>query len=640
MDRSDDADRRRPATRKTGEGDPMTSPRMGVYLCRRDGAGAEVDLDALAKFAAPLPGVRLVRVVSAPEDLDPLALAQQLWLERLDAVVVAGESPGFFKDAFARALALVGGDAGRIRLASFREHGAGGDGALERAKAIVACAVHGVPFGLAAEPPTAKVNPATLVIGAGIAGIQASLEIADAGYRVHLVERTATIGGHMAMFDKTFPTLDCAACILTPKMVAVGKHPNVDLMVLSEVQEVSGEPGAWRVKVLRHATRVDASACVACNDCAQFCPVTVPNEFDVGIAGRKAIYIPFPQAVPNAYVVDPAACTWVQSGGKKCGACAKKCSKEAVHLDAQDEVVELEVGNIVVATGYDPFDARRIPRYGYARHPNVLTALEFERLSNASGPTGGRIVMKTKRLDKRTKTERWVFEPDGPPPRSVAIVHCVGSRDRNHNAWCSRVCCMYSLKFAHLVREKLPAARCSEYYIDLRAYGKGYEEFLERVEEEDVHLVRGRSAEVVERDGQLYVRGEDVRARRLVEEPVDMVLLAVGLQPSDATAELAGKLGLRRGGDGWLEELSSTTDPSSTERGGIFVAGTCQGPKDIPDTVAQASAAAARVLRSILCGAVSRGRGELSLADIDLRARALTPVELDGAARPTAPALT
>jgi heterodisulfide reductase subunit A2 len=620
----------------------MIAPeRIGVYLCRRaDGPRDALDLQALASFAAQLPGVRLARVVSAPGDLDPSPLAEQLSLERLDAVVVAGESPGFFKGAFARALAQAGGDPERIRLASFREHGAVGDGALERAKAVVACAVHGVPFGLAAEPPRSEVNPATLVIGAGIAGIQASLEIADAGHPVHLVERGATIGGHMAMFDKTFPTLDCAACILTPKMVAVGKHPRIDLMILSEVLEVSGAPGAYRVKVLRHATRVDASACVACNDCTQFCPVTVPNEFDVGIATRKAIYIPFPQAVPNAYVVDPVACTWVQSGGKKCGACAKKCSKEAVHLDARDEVVELEVGNIIVATGYQPFDARRIPRYGYARHPNVLTALEFERLSNASGPTGGKIVLKTKKLDKRTKTERWTFEADGPAPRSVAVIHCVGSRDRNHNAWCSRVCCMYSLKFAHLVREKLPSARCSEYYIDLRAYGKGYEEFLERVEEEDVHVVRGRSAEVVERDGQLYVRGEDVRAGRLIENPVDMVLLAVGLQPSDATAELAGKLGIRRDADGWLEELSSTMDPNSTERGGIFVAGVCQGPKDIPDTVAQASAAAGRVLRTILSGAIPRGRSELALAEIDVRARALAPVELDRTAPARALALT
>jgi heterodisulfide reductase subunit A len=598
--------------------------RIGVYLCSRgDGAWAPPDLKAIASYAIQLPGVRMVRVVPADAPLAPDALARELRRERVGTIVVGGESPGFFKAAFARALAEAGGDPGEVRLASFREHGAAGGQALDRAKAVVACAVHGVPFGLAAEPATGPVSADTLVIGAGVAGIQASLEIADAGHKVHLVERRGTIGGHMAMFDKTFPTLDCAACILTPKMVAVGKHPNIDLMILSEVQDVSGGPGAYRVKVLRRATRVDASACVACNDCAQFCPVTVASEWDQGIATRKAIYIPFPQAVPNAYLVDPEACTWIQSGGKKCGACVKKCSKEAVHLDAKDEVVELTVGNIVVTTGYKAFDPERIGRYGYRTHPNVLTALEFERLTNASGPTGGKIVLRTKKLNKRTKAEEWVFEPDGPKPRSVAIIHCVGSRDRNHNRYCSRVCCMYSLKFAHLVKEKLPGAECHEYYIDMRAYGKGYEEFLGRIEEEGVHVVRGRSAEVVSRDGRLCVRGEDVVAGRLVENPVDMVLLAVGLQPSEGTDALARMLGIARVEDGWFDEANYNTDPSSTERGGIFVAGVCQGPKDIPDTVAQASAVAGRVLRAIVSGRTPLGRAGVGLADVEARAAAL-----------------
>jgi heterodisulfide reductase subunit A len=302
----------------------------------------------------------------------------------------------------------------------------------------------------------------------------------------------------------------------------------------------------------------------------------------------------------------------------------KKCSKEAVHLDAKDEVVELTVGNIVVTTGYKAFDPERIGRYGYRTHPNVLTALEFERLTNASGPTGGKIVLRTKKLNKRTKAEEWVFEPDGPKPRSVAIIHCVGSRDRNHNRYCSRVCCMYSLKFAHLVKEKLPGAECHEYYIDMRAYGKGYEEFLGRIEEEGVHVVRGRSAEVVSRDGRLCVRGEDVVAGRLVENPVDMVLLAVGLQPSEGTDALARMLGIARVEDGWFDEANYNTDPSSTERGGIFVAGVCQGPKDIPDTVAQASAAAGRVLRAIVSGRGHGSRAELALADIERQAAALT----------------
>jgi heterodisulfide reductase subunit A len=601
--------------------------RIGVYLRRCSDTAGPVDVKDLAAYAVQLPGVRMVRVLEASQPLDPESLAEQIRRERLNAIVLGAESPGFFKAAFARALSQAGGDPAQLRLASFRQHGAvsgpANGNALERAKAIVACAVLGVPFGLATETPTTKVNPETLVIGAGVAGIQASLEIADAGHKVHLVERRATIGGHMAMFDKTFPTLDCAACILTPKMVGVGKHPNIDLMILSEVQEVSGGPGAYKVKVLRHATRVDASACVACNDCAQFCPVTVPSDWDQGIATRKAIYIAFPQAVPNAYVVDAAACTWVQSGGKKCGACAKKCSKEAVHLDARDEVIELEVGNIVVATGYKPFDPQPMGRYGYRTYPNVLTALEFERLTNASGPTGGKIVLRTKKLDKRTKSEAWVFEPDGPKPASVAIVHCVGSRDRSYNPYCSRVCCMYSLKFAHLVKEKLPGAECHEYFIDMRAYGKGYEEFLERVKEEGVHVVRGRSTEVVERGGKLVIRGEDVLAGKLVERPVDMVLLAVGLQPNEGTDALARMLGIGRVPDGWFAENDHNADPSSTERGGVFVAGVCQGPKDIPDTVAQAAAVAGRVLRTIVSGRGPGSRGALTLAQIEQQARAL-----------------
>ncbi len=320
----------------------------------------------------------------------------------------------------------------------------------------------------------------------------------------------------------------------------------------------------------------------------------------MGIATRKGIFIPFPQAVPNAYMIDPAYCTWVQSGGKKCGACAKKCSKDAVHLDAQNEVVTLEVGNIIVATGYDTLDATRLPRYGYGTYPNVLTSLEFERLTNASGPTGGKIVMKSKRQNKKTKADEWVFEPDGPKPNAVAIIHCVGSRDRNYNPYCSRVCCMYSLKFAHLVREKLPEAKCYEYYIDMRAFGKGYEEFHERIREEGVSLVRGRTATVKEIDSQLYIHGEDVIAEHLINVPVDMVILSVGLQPSHGSAELAEKLHVPMDSDGWFRELNYNSEPNSTGRNGIYVAGVCQGPKDIPDTVAQASAAAAAALRSIV----------------------------------------
>ncbi|MBE3075734.1 MAG: CoB--CoM heterodisulfide reductase iron-sulfur subunit A family protein, partial [Actinobacteria bacterium] len=470
-------------------------------------------------------------------------------------------------------------------------------------------------------------NPATLVVGAGVAGIQAALEIADAGKKVYLLERTGTIGGHMAQFDKTFPTLDCAACILTPKMVAVGQHEHIELMTYAEIETVSGSPGDYTVMVRQKAKRVDVEACVACDACAEVCPQRTASEFDNGIAERKAIYMPFPQAVPNAYLIDEESCTYVLSDGKKCGVCAKKCPKECIDLDQKDEIVECQVGNIILATGYDVYDAHKIERYGYGVFPNVLTALEFERLTNASGPTGGKIVTKTKHFNKRKKADEWVFDvEEGAAPKRVAIIHCVGSRDTNHNAYCSRVCCMYSLKFAHLVKEKLPDAECYEFYIDMRAFGKGYEEFAERIRDEGTFVVRGRTAKVMDGNGQMMIRGEDIVSERLVEFPVDMILLAVGLVPARGSAEIADMLDLSIDSDGWFSELDYNASPTDTERGGIYVAGVCQAPKDIPDTVAQASAVAAGVLKSIATGRGLNSRADLSLSDIEARAANLIRV--------------
>jgi heterodisulfide reductase subunit A len=597
--------------------------RVGVFIGKfldTDG----ISLDSVANYARNLPRVEWVRVLGIKPKLDPSALAAEIRRERIDRIVLAGDSPGRFKPAFTRAMASAGGNADEVRIASFREHGAStGRQALDRAKAIVACAVHGVPFTLVAVPQLTPVNQATLVIGAGIAGIQAALEIADAGKKVYLVERSSTIGGHMAMFDKTFPTLDCSACILTPKMVAVGDHEMIDLMTCSEVLEVTGVPGAFKAKVGRHARRVDVDACIACNLCTDICPISTFSEFDSNLSHRKSIYIPFPQAVPNAYVVDPETCTWVLTDGKKCGACLKKCPKDCINLDEKDEVVEIEVGNVILATGYDLFDAKKIERYGYGKFPNVLTSLEFERMTNASGPTGGKIVLKTQKLNKRTKAQEWVIQQNGPAPKSVVIIHCVGSRDANYNPYCSRVCCMYSLKFAHLVREKLPDATCHEFYIDMRAFGKGYEEFMERIKAEGTRVVRGRSASVCEFGGQMVVRGEDILQDKVVEFPVDLVILAVGVIPARGMQELAEKLGLPRDSDGWFSELNYNGEPTQTERAGIFVAGMCQGPKDIPDTVAQASAVAAGVLRSISSGHNAEDLGKLALSEIEARANSL-----------------
>ena len=573
---------------------------LGIFFFpdENNAAAKAIDFAQLSQDASKLPGVVMVRTIKSGDGLIPEILAQEIRQAGITSVVLAAEHPGFYQPAFARALVLAGVENGNVRLASFAERNDCTN--TEHARDLLNRVVAGLPAAAPVAPEVTSWNAATLVIGAGIAGIQAALEIAASGNTVYMVERTGTVGGRMAMFDKTFPTLDCAACILTPKMVAVGQNPNIKLLMLSEVQQVTGSAGNFKVKILKHATRVDPSSCVACGDCAQFCPTTTLSDFDRGIATRKAIFIPFPQAVPNTYMVDESSCLWVASGGKKCGVCVKKCAKNAIDLDAKDETVELEVGNIIVATGYDTLDAGKLERYGYGANPNVLTSLEFERLTNASGPTGGKIVLKTKKLNKKTKTEEWVFEPDGPKPKAVAILHCVGSRDRNYNAYCSRVCCMYSLKFAHLVREKLPDAECIEYYIDMRAYGKGYEEFSERIHEEGVKMLRGRPNSVTAQGDQLNVHGEDVLTGRLVDQPVDMVILSVGLVPSAGCDKLGKMLAIPRDADGWFKELDYNAEPTSTGRDGIYIAGVCQGPKDIPDTVAQASAAAAGVLRSIV----------------------------------------
>jgi heterodisulfide reductase subunit A len=323
-------------------------------------------------------------------------------------------------------------------------------------------------------------------------------------------------------------------------------------------------------------------------------------------------------------MIDADSCLYVQSKGEKCGVCAKKCPKSCIDLNQSDETIEVEVGNLILATGYDVYDARKIERYGYGKLPNVLTALEFERLTNASGPTAGKIITRTKRFNKRKKADEWVFDVEASrAPKSVAIIHCVGSRDAKHNAYCSRVCCMYSLKFAHLVKEKLPEATCYEFYIDMRAFGKGYEEFADRIKAEGAYVVRGRTAKIVEQDGQMVVKGEDILGDRMVEFPVDMVLLAVGLVPARGSVELATMLGIPTDADGWLSELNYNANPTETERGGVYVAGACQAPKDIPDTVAQASAVAAGVLRSIARGRGLNSRADLALSTIEERAASL-----------------
>ena len=594
----------------------------GVFFCQVE-ENRNLNLDSIAKYSANLPNVETVQILGPKIKPSVKFITEQVESFKLERIVIAGDMPGYFKPVFTRAMADAGGNTIEIRLASFQEHGARGENAMDRAKAIVACAVFGVPFSLAALPGGNPVNHSTLIVGGGIAGIQAALEIANAGKPVFLVEQSGTIGGHMAMFDKTFPTLDCAACILTPKMVSVGQHEMIKLLTRSKIVSISGKPGSYRVKVRQQARYVDIKSCVACNICAEVCPAKVSSEFDAGISTRKAIYIPFPQAVPNAYLIDENSCTYILSDGKKCGVCAKKCPKECINLNEKDNIIDVEVGNIILATGYELLDASRIEQYGYGKYPNVITSLEFERLTNASGTTGGRIVTKNKRINKKTQEVEWYFSPEGIPPRSVAIIHCVGSRNKKYNAYCSRVCCMYSLKFAHLIKEKIPNVSVYEFYIDMRAFGKGYEEFAERIKQEGTFVVRGHTTSIEMKDEQIIVTGEDIFNDRLVRFNADMVILAVGLVPSEGTEELSRILGIKRDDDGWFSELDYNGSPTDTDKGGIYVAGMCQAPKDIPDTVAQASAVAAGVLKSLTSGKGIGHMSSISLSEIEEKAKTL-----------------
>ncbi len=558
----------------------------------------------------------LVSQVWSSRDLsmnNPFEMADLLKSNGIEKLIIAGEIPGFHKSYFSRAMQIAGKNIDNVSLAGFREFGILHPKELDLAKTVISCAINNVPFEIVATPDEVEVNPETLIIGGGIAGVQASLEIADAGQKVHLVERTGTVGGFMATFDKTFPTLDCAACILTPKMGEVGQHSNINLMTYSEVKEIKGSPGNYTVKVLKKARFINIDTCIGCGSCAEKCPGKVASEFDSGTTIRRAAYIPFPQAVPNKYLIDGEHCTYIQK--KKCGVCLKKCPvPDCINFDEKDEEVTFNVGNIIITTGFKPFDAARDDRYGYGKFPNVVTSLEFERLVNASGPTGGQVFLRT-----QDKKGNWIFKAEGESPKEVAIIHCIGSRDRNFNKHCSKVCCMYSLKLAHLVVEKLPETKVYQYYIDMRAFGKGYEDFYNRIKNEGVNVIRGRPAKITQVDDKLLLRSEDITAGRLVEHKVDMVVLSVGMEPREDAGKVAEMVGISQSTDGWFVESDYVNNPTGTFRGGISIAGACQGPKDIPDTVAQASAAASRVLQSIMNGRVKGDMNDLSLVEMEGR---------------------
>ena len=573
--------------------------KIGVYVCHcGSNIAGKVDVEDIAKWAGEhLDDVAVSRDYKFMcSSLGQQMIEEDIKKEKLTRVVVGACSPHLHEKTFRRACSNAGMNPYLMDLTNIREHCSwvhkDRGQATEKARALISAAVQRVKYQEPLEPMFVDVNPATLVIGGGIAGLQATMELADAGYHVYLVERMPSIGGHMAQFDKTFPTLDCSACILTPKMSEAGQHENVTLLTYAELEEVSGSVGSFKVKIRQKARCVDYDACTGCGICVEKCPRKVlDTEFEAGMGNRKAIYMPFPQAVPRVPVIDQDSCIWFER--QKCRACEKLCPTDAIKFDQQDELIDIEVGNIIIATGWKPFDSKKIPQYGYGRLANVYTSMEFERLCNAAGPTNGKIVLR----DGKTV------------PKSIAIVHCVGSRDDRHNPYCSGVCCMAALKFGHLVLEKTDAEVYS-FYIDMRTNQKNYEEFYQRLLGEGMRFVRGKVAEVTDaarmptEQGKLIVQCEDTLIGRQQRYPVDMVILMGALEPQEDARELGLKCGISCSMDGWYTERHPKLDPVATMTDGVFVAGTCQGPKDIPASVAQGAAAAARVAGMITKGKV------------------------------------
>lgn len=575
------------------------SEKVGVYICHCGSNIAKtVDVVEVADWAGTQPEVEIAREYkfmcsSLGQDL----IEEDIRENGLTRVVVAACSPHMHEKTFRTACERAGLNPFLFEMANIREHNSwttdDREAATEKAKAVINAAVERVIHHKPLEMMPLEINPNTMVVGGGIAGISAALELADAGYHVYLVEREPSIGGHMAQLDKTFPTLDCSACILTPKMVDVGQHPNITLYTWSEVEAVDGYLGNFAVTVRKKARYIDEEHCTGCGICIEKCPFKVTDDvFEAGLGKRKVVYRPFPQAVPKYPVIDKENCVYFLRG--KCKACQLFCptTPNSIDFEQEDEFITLEVGNIILATGYDLFDCKRIPQYGYGKLANVFTSLEFERMVNSAGPTDGKIVLR----DLETE------------PESVAIVHCVGSRDENYHKYCSNVCCMYSLKFAHLVHEKLPDTQVYNCYIDMRTPGKGYEEFYHRLLDEGTHFIRGKVAEITdaprvpEEEGKLIVQVNDTLIDKQRRIPVDMVILSPAMEARADSREVTTLFRMGCDFDGFFIERHPKLDPVATMTEGIYIAGVCQGPKDIPETVAQGSAAAARV-----AGLISRG---------------------------------
>ncbi len=561
-------------------------PRIGIFVCECGGnIGDVVDVKTIVDTIKNWPDVVVAKyhkyLCSKPAQE---IIAEAVKKENLNRVVVASCTPRMHLTTFQSVLERAGLNPYMLEFVNIREQDSwilGPHPSAEATKKAISLIKGGYERSRDLEPLetiSEKGSREILVIGGGIAGITAALELGYLDYTVHLVERKPSIGGNMAKLTKVFPTLDCAQCILTPRMAEVGRNPNVNLLTYSEIQEVSGRPGNYHVKVFMKPRGVDVQKCRNCGVCTKVCPVSVPDEFNEGLTQRKAAYIEFPQAVPSAYVIDFDSCT-------KCRKCEQLCPAKAISIDDPGQTVDLHVGGLIIATGYELYDAKNLETYGYGSYKDVITMMDLERLVSATGPTGG-----------------YVKRADGSDVKRMAIVLCAGSRDKNYIPYCSRICCMYALKQAFVLKKML-GIDVSIYYTDIRATGKGYEDLYWRDQEAGVSFIRGKIAEVYKsnKNGKLMTIAEDTITGELIEEEFDMIALATPMVPPAGLKELADKMRVATGEDGFITEKHPKLDPVDSLVTGIFACGCALSPKDVRDTVSDglgASAKAALFLKS------------------------------------------
>jgi heterodisulfide reductase subunit A len=563
----------------------MAANRIGVFVCHCGiNIAGTVDVKKVVEEISKYPGVAFAtKYVFMCSDAGQNIIREAIKEHNLDAVIVAACSPSLHETTFRRLITTCGLNPYLCESANIREQCSWVHPDSERATAKAIRIIKAIADKIRGNQPlvssSVPVTKRALVIGAGIAGMQSALDIADAGYETILIERQPWIGGHMAQLSETFPTLDCSQCILTPRMVEVIQHKKIKLYTCSEVEEVSGFVGNFEVKIRRKARSVDPTKCTGCGICEEKCPAKVPSEFNVGLSTRKAIYTPTPQAVPKTPAIDRENCIWFKK--KKCGVCKKVCPTGAVNYEEEDSIVTERVGAIVVATGYDLYPKEKLGEYGYGKVEDVIDSLAFERLLSATGPTGGEV--------KRPS--------DGKVPKEVVFIQCSGSRDPEHHlAYCSKVCCMYSTKHALLYKHRVPDGQPYIFYIDIRAGGKGYEEFYHRAsEEERILYLRGKVSRVFREGDKVIVWGVDTLTAKKIEIAADLVVLAMGMTPSSGTRELAAKLKTLTSADAFFAEAHPKLRPVETLTAGIFIAGCAQAPKDIPETVTQAGGAASKV---------------------------------------------